>query len=103
MASDIDIAQAATPTPISEIAEALNIPEEALEPYGRIKGKINLDWLLKQPVRDSARMILVTAVSPRPPVRVRPPPLWGWVMRSSISARMSRSVYASPRWARCLV
>ncbi|MDA8620099.1 formate--tetrahydrofolate ligase [Luminiphilus sp.] len=66
MASDIDIAQAATPTPISEIAEALNIPEEALEPYGRIKGKINLDWLLKQPVRDSARMILVTAVSPTP-------------------------------------
>lgn len=66
MASDIDIAQAATPTPITEIAEALNIPEEALEPYGRIKGKINLDWLLKQPVRDSARMILVTAVSPTP-------------------------------------
>ena len=66
MASDIDIAQAATPTPITEIAEALNIPDEALEPYGRIKGKINLDWLLKQPVRDSARMILVTAVSPTP-------------------------------------
>jgi formate--tetrahydrofolate ligase len=66
MASDIDIAQAATPTPITEIAEALKIPAEALEPYGRIKGKINLDWLLKQPVRDSARMILVTAVSPTP-------------------------------------
>ncbi|MDG2135344.1 MAG: formate--tetrahydrofolate ligase [Luminiphilus sp.] len=66
MASDIDIAQAATPTPITEIAEALNIPDEALEPYGRIKGKVNLDWLLKQPVRESARMILVTAVSPTP-------------------------------------
>ena len=66
MASDIEIAQAATPKPITEIAEALNIPDEALEPYGRTKGKVNLDWLLEQPVRDNARMILVTAVSPTP-------------------------------------
>ena len=66
MASDIEIAQAATPKPITEIAEALNIPDEALDPYGRIKGKVNLDWLLEQPVRDNARMILVTAVSPTP-------------------------------------
>ena len=64
--SDIDIAQAATPKPITEIAEALKIPDEALEPYGRIKGKVSLDWLLEQPVRESARMILVTAVSPTP-------------------------------------
>jgi formate--tetrahydrofolate ligase len=66
MASDIEIAQAATPRPITEIAEALNIPDEALEPYGRIKGKVNLDWLLEQPVRENARMVLVTAVSPTP-------------------------------------
>ena len=66
MASDIEIAQAATPKPIAEIAGALNIPDEALEPYGRIKGKVNLDWLLEQQVRDNARMILVTAVSPTP-------------------------------------
>ena len=66
MASDIEIAQAATPKPITEIAEALNIPDEALEPYGRVKGKVNLDWLLEQPVGDNARMILVTAVSPTP-------------------------------------
>ena len=66
MASDIEIAQAATPKPITEIAEALNIPDEALEPYGRIKGKVSLDWLLEQPVRENARMILVTAVSPTP-------------------------------------
>ena len=66
MPSDIDIAQAATPLPISAIADKLNIPDEALEPYGRIKGKVTLDWLLKQPVRESARMVLVTAVSPTP-------------------------------------
>ena len=66
MASDIEIAQAATPKPITKIAQALNIPDEALEPYGRIKGKVSLDWLLEQPVRENARMILVTAVSPTP-------------------------------------
>ena len=66
MASDIEIAQAATPHPITQIADKLQIPDEALEPYGRIKGKVNLNWLLEQPVRESARMILVTAVSPTP-------------------------------------
>ena len=66
MASDIEIAQAATPKPITRVAQALNIPDEALEPYGRIKGKVSLDWLLEQPVRENARMILVTAVSPTP-------------------------------------
>ena len=66
MASDIEIAQAATPQPITQIADKLQIPDEALEPYGRIKGKVNLNWLLEQPVRETARMILVTAVSPTP-------------------------------------
>ncbi len=51
MASDIEIAQAATPHPITQIADKLQIPDEALEPYGRIKGKVNLNWLLEQPVR----------------------------------------------------
>jgi len=65
--TDIEIAQAATLRPISEIAELLGIPEEALEPYGRTKAKVQLDWLLQQPVRPSARMVLVTAISPTPP------------------------------------
>jgi formate--tetrahydrofolate ligase len=67
MPTDIEIAQAATLRPISEIAEILGIPEEALEPYGRTKAKVQLDWLLQQPVRPAARMILVTAISPTPP------------------------------------
>ena len=33
MASDIEIAQAATPRPIAQIADQLNIPEAALEPH----------------------------------------------------------------------
>jgi len=67
MPSDIDIAQAATLRPIADIAAELHIPEEAVEPYGRTKAKIDLGWLTSLPKRDSARLILVTAISPTPP------------------------------------
>jgi len=67
MPTDIEIAQAATLRPISEIAAILGIPDEALEPYGHTKAKVRLDWLLQQPVRSNAKMILVTAISPTPP------------------------------------
>jgi len=67
MPSDIEIAQAATLTPIAEIANVVGIPSEVLEPYGKTKAKVELDWLLQRPVRPHARMILVTAISPTPP------------------------------------
>jgi formate--tetrahydrofolate ligase len=67
MPSDIDIAQAATLRPIAEIASELHIPESAVEPYGRTKAKIDLGWLSSLPERPSARLVLVTAISPTPP------------------------------------
>ena len=39
MPTDIEIAQAADIRPIGEIAERLNIPNDALSPYGRTKAK----------------------------------------------------------------
>ncbi|MGA0209509.1 MAG: formate--tetrahydrofolate ligase, partial [Candidatus Nanopelagicales bacterium] len=67
MSTDIEIAQAATLRPIPEIADLIGIPEQALEPYGRTKAKVRLEWLVEQPIRPHARMILVTAISPTPP------------------------------------
>lgn len=67
MPTDIDIVQAATLLPIAEIASELNIPESAIEPYGRTKAKIDLGWLSTVPERASARLVLVTAISPTPP------------------------------------
>ncbi len=67
MPSDIDIAQAATLRPIAEIASELNIPDGAVEPYGRTKAKIDLGWLSTLPERPSSRLVLVTAISPTPP------------------------------------
>ena len=66
MPADIDIAQAATMQPISEIAAGLGIPDEFVEPYGRYKAKISLDYLDSLPANPNAKLILVTAISPTP-------------------------------------
>jgi formate--tetrahydrofolate ligase len=42
----------------------LAIPEDALSPYGRTKGKISLDWIAKQQGRPDGKLILVTAIRP---------------------------------------
>ena len=64
--SDIEIAQAAKVRPIQEIAGKLDIPEDALVPYGHDKAKINADFIKKKNAAKDGKLILVTAVSPTP-------------------------------------
>jgi formate--tetrahydrofolate ligase len=64
--SDIEIAQAATPHPISKIAADLGIPDSALEPFGRTKAKISLNFIDTLASRPDGKLILVTAISPTP-------------------------------------
>jgi formate--tetrahydrofolate ligase len=66
MPSDIDIAQAAAIRPIGQIADVLGIPDDAVDPHGRFKAKIMLDYLDALPARENAKLILVTAISPTP-------------------------------------
>jgi len=66
MQTDIDIAQHAKLLPIGEIATRLGIPDVALEPYGRTKAKISLDWLSSLANRPGGKLILVSAISPTP-------------------------------------
>jgi formate--tetrahydrofolate ligase len=66
MLTDIEIAQQGKLLPISEIAKRLAIPDDALVPYGRTKGKVSLDWIAKQQGRPDGKLILVTAISPTP-------------------------------------
>src|SRR6476620_6628768 len=49
--------------PITEIAAALGLPEDLLEPYGRYTAKIRLDTLERFPER-RGRLILITAITP---------------------------------------
>ena len=63
MRSDIDIAQAATKQPIIQLAaERANIPEHALEPYGRYKAKLSLDYIAGLSERPDGKLILVSAI-----------------------------------------
>ena len=66
MASDIEIARAATLKPLPEIAAALDIPADALEPYGKTKAKLSGDYIATLKDRPRGMLILVTAISPTP-------------------------------------
>jgi formate--tetrahydrofolate ligase len=65
--SNIDIAQKARMQPIVRVArERLGIPEESLEPYGRFKAKVSLDYVRQLADRPDGKLVLVTAISPTP-------------------------------------
>ena len=65
MPTDIEIAQAATPQPITEIAAGLGIPPERLVAYGSDKAKVDYNVLREEPAR-SGKLVLVTAINPTP-------------------------------------
>lgn len=62
--SDLEIAANATMQPIVNIAKAAGIDEDALEPYGRYKAKID-PAKLNAPSKNG-KVVLVTAISPTP-------------------------------------
>ncbi len=64
MASDLEIARAATPKPISAIAETAGFDPATLSPYGRLIAKVDPAPYLKRDAK--ARLVLVTAISPTP-------------------------------------
>ena len=64
MPTDIEIAQAAKMLPITEIAKSINIPDDALIPYGRYKAKVDPRALGGAERR--AKLVLVTAINPTP-------------------------------------
>ena len=67
MLSDIEIAQRAQLKRIDALAaQRLGIPEPHLEPYGRYKAKVALEYLATLDERPSGRLILVTAITPTP-------------------------------------
>ncbi|WP_371931463.1 formate--tetrahydrofolate ligase [Glutamicibacter sp. MNS18] len=63
--SDLAIASRAVLKPIAQIAESAGIPDDAVEPYGKYKAKIDPALV---PSRDAGlgKVVLVSAVSPTP-------------------------------------
>ena len=64
--SDIAIARAAQKKPIAAIAARLDIPEDALIPYGRDKANLDAAFLDGLKDRADGKLILVTAINPTP-------------------------------------
>jgi len=62
--TDIEIAQAATPRPIAEIAAEAGLGPDEYLPYGRFKAKITAAAAAKRPPK--GRLVLVTGISPTP-------------------------------------
>ncbi len=64
--SDIEIAQAVTPKPITLIAEEVGIRPAELELHGRNKAKVELSILERLKKRPNGKYIDVTAITPTP-------------------------------------
>ena len=66
MNPDLEIARAAILQPIADIAARLNIPADALEPYGRHMAKVGFDFINSIQDRKDGALVLVTGISPTP-------------------------------------
>ena len=66
MNPDMEIARVAKLRPIQEIAARLGVPDTAVEPYGRYKAKIDLDFIDSLETRPDGALVLVTGISPTP-------------------------------------
>jgi formate--tetrahydrofolate ligase len=64
--SDLEIARAATPKPLLEIAGQMGIGEHLLEPHGSSLAKIRLEAIDELRDRPKAKYVVVTAITPTP-------------------------------------
>ena len=64
--SDLEIAQAATPKPVKEIAREVGLLDEELEPHGQRKAKNKLKVLDRLADHPDGKYIDVTAITPTP-------------------------------------
>jgi len=64
--TDLDIARAARPKPMPEVAAKMGIGEHLLRPYGTELAKISLDAIDELADRPRAKYVVVTAITPTP-------------------------------------
>ena len=64
--TDLEIARAATPKPLLEIASQMGIGEHLLEPHGSSLAKIRLEAIEELSDRPTAKYVVVTAITPTP-------------------------------------
>lgn len=62
--SDLEIAQAASPVPITDVAASIGLEPGELLPYGSTKAKVHLDALRRVGARPRGKYVDVTAITP---------------------------------------
>ena len=63
--TDLEIAKAATLTPIVDIADKAGLKEDQIEMYGKYKAKVNVTGLKNQSI-EGHKLVLVTSINPTP-------------------------------------
>jgi formate--tetrahydrofolate ligase len=63
--TDLEIAKAATLTPIVNIADKAGLKEDQIEMYGKYKAKVNVTGLKNQSI-EGHKLVLVTSINPTP-------------------------------------
>jgi formate--tetrahydrofolate ligase len=64
--SDIEIAQAAKPRPILDVAKELGLGPDDILPYGKTKAKITPEVVARVSGKPKGRLVLVTGINPTP-------------------------------------
>jgi len=62
--TDIEIAQAAKPRPIADVARELGLADDEVELYGKYKAKISLTAIARR--KPKGRLVLITGINPTP-------------------------------------
>ena len=63
---DLDIARAVTLRPIADIASAVGLAADEIEPYGRYKAKVSWDAIARRRGAPQGALVLMTAMTPTP-------------------------------------
>src|SRR6202162_4479580 len=93
--SDIDIAQAATPLPITQIAAEAGILPDELELYGKSKAKVHLSVRDRLKNAPNGKYIVVTAITPTPLGEGKTTPTVG--LSQALGAHLGKKVFTCIR------
>ncbi len=66
MPPDIEIARRAALLPIEEVAQKLGIDQAHIEPYGKLKAKVSVDYYRSLENAPAGKLVLVSSINPTP-------------------------------------
>ncbi|TIB09139.1 hypothetical protein E3P77_03460 [Wallemia ichthyophaga] len=93
--SDIEIAMAQTPKPVSSLAQEIGVLDEELELYGQSKAKVELSILDRLQHRKDGKYVVVAGITPTPLGEGKSTTTVG--LAQALGARLGRSTFACVR------